>query len=259
MSFTIAVNVLEEEIEECTKFCTEKGLGIEITSFASPHKLEGNIEDSIRYHKKFTSQVKTVSFHGPFLDLYVTSPDPEIVEVCRKRHQKALDAAIELDSSLYIAHLNSIPIISNKTYMNNFVSRSAEFWKPFADKASENGIVIALENMWEKDPHLQLDVINTANHKSLKASFDNGHALVFSQVDASGWIEQLGDHLAHCHLHDNDMKYDHHWPISKGKEHWDTLIQALKENAPKTAIVLESDTFEANKESFKELKSLLNE
>ena len=62
--------------------------------------------------------------------------------------------------------------------------------------------------------------INTVGDElqSLKASFDNGHALVFSTVCAADWIETLGADLYHCHLHDNDGEVDRHNAIGSGKE-----------------------------------------
>ena len=47
----------------------------------------------------------------------------------------------------------------------------------------------------------QQQVLEAANHPHLKASFDNGHALLFSHVPAADWIKELGSDLAHCHLH----------------------------------------------------------
>lgn len=258
MDFSIALNVVENELDACTAFCKENGLGIELTTFAYPQNLDQGFEEKIKHYKKVVPQLDFISLHGPFLDLFVTSPDPAIVEVCTKRHKTALNAAIELGADIYVAHLNSIPLISNQTYRDTFVQKAAEFWLPLADKAKKHNITIVLENMWEPDPYFQKEVVAKANHSSLKASFDNGHALVFSRKSAMYWIQELGEYLVHCHLHDNDSKYDHHWPIGEGKEDWEELAKAILKYAPEAAMVVESDSFNKNKKSLKKLRKLLD-
>ncbi len=62
------------------------------------------------------------------------------------------------------------------------------------------------------------DIVFKANHPHLKTPFDNGHALVFSQIPAKGWIEHLGLSLFHYHLHDNSGEIDEHEVIGTGRE-----------------------------------------
>lgn len=250
----IVLNLLEEELDAGTDFCRREGLGAEITSFAHPAGLDENLDARLQRHVQAVEGLERITFHGPFLDLYVTSPDPGIVEVCERRHRAALDAAGKIGASLYVAHLNSLPLIRNASYRDRFARAAADFWLPFADEAGERGITIVLENMWEPTPELQRHVIDEAAHPHLKASLDNGHALVFSDVPAQRWIETLGENLAHCHLHDNDGAYDHHWPVGDGIEDWPAYWQALETSAPDAVVVLESDRLEANQRSLKRIR-----
>lgn len=250
----IVLNVLEEELDAGADFCRREGLGVEITSFAFPAGLDVHLGSRLQQHVEAVEGLEQIKFHGPFLDLYVTSPDPCIVEVCERRYRAALDAAAEIGASLYVAHLNSLPLIRNTSYRDRFARAAADFWLPFADEAGGRGITIVLENMWEPTPELQRQVIDEAAHPHLKASFDNGHALVFSDVPAPRWIETLGEHLAHCHLHDNDGAHDHHWPVGEGIEEWPAFWHALETSAPGAVVVLESDRLEANQQSLKRVR-----
>jgi sugar phosphate isomerase/epimerase len=254
MNPPLVLNVLEEELDAATAFCRHEGVGVEITSFAFPSSLENGLQARIARHAEATDGLARVTFHGPFLDLYVTSPDPAIVEVCRRRHRAALRAAGEIGATLYVAHLNALPHIRTTSYRDRFVRAAAEFWLPFADEAGERGITIVLENMWEDGPELQRRVVEEAAHPHLKASFDNGHALVFSDVSAPTWIETLGDHLAHCHVHDNDGTYDRHWPIGDGGENWPAFWAALEAFAPQAVVVLECDRLAANQRSLERVR-----
>lgn len=192
--------------------------------------------------------------HGPFLDLVATSLDPAIVAVSRQRHQTSLDAAVQIGATLYVAHTNYAPMIRNPSYRKNWAKRMLDFWLPLADKAGENGITVCLENLWEPDPSIQAELIEVGKHPHLRASFDNGHALVFSQVPSSAWVETLGGSLAHCHLHDNGGEQDEHKSVGNGKEHWQSLLAALARFSPQAVMVAESDDLERNKLSIGRLR-----
>ena len=100
-------------------------------------------------------------------------------------------------------------------------------------------------------------VVQEAGHPGLKASFDNGHALMFSDAPAREWVDVLGDYLAHCHLHDNDGQYDQHLPIGQGIEDWPILLDALHAIESDPLIVLESDQFDQNVTSLESIRLLL--
>lgn len=246
---TLAINALEDELAPAADFCRREGLGLEVTAFAFPAGLDKDFDARVNRHTRAVHGITPVSLHGPFLDLYPASADPAVVAVASRRHERALDAAVALGASVYVAHLSSIPLIRNQRYRDRFVEATADFWKPFAEWAGERGVTIVLENLWEVGPELQQDVIQLTGHPSLKASFDNGHALVFSDRPARAWIETLGSDLRHCHLHDNDGAHDRHWPLAHGREDWNGLFRSLDRHTPQALIVLESDRLGANQES----------
>ena len=253
----LAVNALEEELDSVASFCRTEGIGMEVTAFAFPTALDDGYDNRVRVHAQSVDGIEPVAFHGPFLDLYATSMDPAIVAVCRDRHQQAIEAAAEIGASIYVAHLNFLPLIKNRRYRDRFVDAAVDFWIPFADKAASHGITIVLENLWEPDPTVQKQVVESADHKALKASFDNGHALVFSEHSAAEWIRVLGDDLLHCHLHDNHGKADDHYPVGNGVEDWSALFAALNEFAHDALVVLESDKLDLNRKSLAAVRELL--
>lgn len=253
----LAVNAVEEEIPEAAAFCREEAVGLEVTAFAYPENLDRGFQARLAEHVETLRGVDPVLCHGPFLDLYPASPDPEIVAVARDRHEQALRAAAAMDARVYVAHLNSIPLIRDRAYRERFVKASAGFWSEMADRAGRSATTIVLENMWEREPELQKQVVAEADHPHLKASFDNGHALVFSSRDATEWITVLGDDLAHLHLHDNDGSYDEHRPVGEGTEDWDALVGAWREHAAEAVLVAECDRLEANRRSLAALRERL--
>ncbi len=253
----LGINALEEELVSVAETCRREGIGIEVTAFAFAKDLDEGLKARIKRHAKAVEGIQPLSSHGPFVDLYVSSSDPEIVRVCRERHTRALEATSAIGASIYIAHLNSLPMIRIPRYLDRFVPATSEFWAPFAREAEKTGMTIALENLWESGPELHRRVMEEVGSPALKASFDNGHALVFSDVPASDWIEVLGEELAHCHLHDNYGDRDEHLVVGQGNEDWPALLGSLVRHAPDAFVVMENDSLEPNLRSLDVARELL--
>lgn len=258
MSDKIAINALENELADAAAFCRERGLGLEVTAFAFPDGLDRDFERRIETHQNYVEGIAPLTFHGPFLDLYPASVDAAVVEVARDRHERALEAAHALGARVYVAHVGSIPLIRNPRYRDHFVGATVDFWLPFAEQAQNSGMVIALENLWEATPELQRDIVQQAENPGLRASFDNGHNLVFGEVSSAAWVARLGESLVHCHLHDNDGSEDQHLPVGKGSEDWSALLSAIRSHAPRAIVVLESDSLEQNQVSLEAVGRLMD-
>lgn len=125
-----------------------------MTAFAYPSNLDDDYRGRVRRHVAALEGVSPVLCHGPFLDLYPTSPDPKVVAVARERHERARDAAGAVGARIYVAHLNSLPLIRNREYRQRFATAAAEFWSAVADRASASDTTIVLENLWERGPEL---------------------------------------------------------------------------------------------------------
>jgi len=254
----LAINTVSEELQSSAEYCRKEGIGIELSDFAYPCNLDRDPKNFIGKHIGFTGGIKPLSCHGPYFELNVVSFDEAIKNVCRQRHRQALDAARRIGIDTYVTHTNFNPLIRQLSYRDKFADRFLDFWLPFADEASKSNIVIVFENHWESGPEIQAEIIRKANHPGIKASFDNGHALIFSALPAVDWIEILAGDLYHCHLHDNNGEFDQHNAIGTGKEDWKNLIKALRNYAPNAILVAESDHLSENKISIDKLRSLLN-
>ncbi len=251
----LAINTVGEELEESAAFCKSEGIGIEITDFFFPKNLDRDLAPRIERHKKAVDRIVPLVSHGPGFELVVVSIDSAIVDVCRRRHLAALAATIEVGASYYIAHTNFTPLIKNPSYRKSWNRQTLDFWLPFADEAGKHNIIICLENLWEPVPEIQAELISAGNHPNLRATFDNGHPLVFSNVPSSQWVATLGPMIAHCHLHDNLGEYDEHKPVGEGKEEWEKLLTAIVQYCPQAILVTESDRLDYNKVSIERLRN----
>jgi sugar phosphate isomerase/epimerase len=254
----LAINTIGDELEAAAAFCRSEQLGLEITDFAFPSILDENVNTRIDRHKEALAGISLISSHGPFFEMIAASRDKAIVSVVRDRHSAALTASIEIGAVYYVAHTNFNPLIRDPSYRKGWTERTLEFWLPFADKAGKENVTICLENVWEPVPDIQAELIAAGNHPHLRATFDNGHVLVFSRIPAVKWIETLGPALAHCHLHDNFGERDEHNAVGQGNEDWPELITALKRHSLSAVLVAESDRFEHNKLSIERLRNFIN-
>jgi len=252
----LAIHTIGDELEASAAFCRSEGIGIEVTDFAFPANLDGDMVGRIARIARAVEGIKPVICHGPFYDLVVTSLDPAIVEVARLRHRAALAASREVGAGFYIAHTSFTPMIRNPFYSENWPARMLDFWLPMADEAGRHNIVICLENIWEPEPDTQAELIAAGGHPHLRASFDNGHVLVFSPHSSSYWVSVLGEAIAHSHLHDNAGEVDEHKPVGEGIENWPELLEALGTHAPQAILVAESGELVNNKLSLERLRKL---
>ena len=254
----LAIHTIGEDLEASAGFSRSEGIGLEVTDFAFPEVLDGDLEARTARVAGAVEAIRPLVSHGPFYDLVVTSPDPAIVEVARRRHRAALEATARIGAGYYVAHTSFTPVIRNPFYRDNWQQRMLDFWLPFADEAGRHGIIICLENIWEPGPETQAGLIAAGGHPHLKASFDNGHTLVFSERKSGEWVKVLGDAMAHCHLHDNSGEVDEHRPVGEGIEDWPQLMAALCEYAPDAVLVAESGDLADNRSSLETIMGLLS-
>lgn len=251
----LAISTVGDELEAAAELCRSEGVGLEVQDFAYPENLDNDPSKRIHRHTEAVKNIAPLIVHGPCFDLMASSIDPAVVAVTKNRHDTALAAARTIGAKWYVAHTNYNPLIRNASFRKNWTGRMLNFWLPIADEAGKAGIVICLENLWEPTPDIQAELVTTGNHPHLKASFDNGHALVFSSESSSRWVETLGSMMAHCHLHDNSGELDEHKPVGEGKENWPELVKALRDHAPQAVVVAESESLVDNKLSLQRLRT----
>jgi sugar phosphate isomerase/epimerase len=254
LSNPVSFNVKDTELLSVRDCCVRLGAGIHLTRFFDSSFLDGDINPYIAYLKTELRDIKRISVHSPFMDLIPSSSDKLVKEAARKRHEKALWASFALGAESYIVHTGYNPLIRHEKYDNTFTDRLLSFWLPFADACMQNNLTICFENIWDKSPSILLDIVTKANHPNIKALFDNGHALIYSDFPSSVWIESLKDHLCGYHLHDNDGINDSHLPLGGGIEDIEALIDSIKKHTPNAHIILECAKLSENLSSYALLK-----
>jgi sugar phosphate isomerase/epimerase len=228
----IFLTVNDEHFHNGLKFCTEYGINLEIETFSKPHILNGDLD---RHIEKYRSGLEgfngRISMHGPFHDLYSASADSLIREACKKRYVQSVKIAEKLNMELVIFHFNFIPFIKVKDFRSRWTKMAVDFWKEFDKEISGTDITVAIENLWEPDPDLIIEVLDKVGSDRFKVCFDAGHCSLFSEISLKNWIDRLGDYLYYVHVHNNSGEFDEHLPLHKGKIDYNDFFTYLKKSS----------------------------
>lgn len=254
MADCVLLSASHKNITACTAIAAQHpGLGVEMMTFAFPDMLDGNWESQIPVYRDLLAPVRAnhgrLTLHGPFMDLPAGSPDAQISRVVADRHRHAIHIAAQLGAEIVILHANYIAQITTEDYRRGWHKRNLAFWKPIADEAAASGVTIAIENMWEFDPHIIGDMLGDLDHPALRACVDVGHAHLFSRVPFATWLEVMGPFIVHAHVNNNDGHVDVHRALTDGVLDYEPLLTALRALPQPPSFTLEMDSVEDMVES----------
>ena len=191
------------------------------------------------FHKKS----KTVTIHGPFIDLNAGSPDAAIRRVTRQRLEQLLEL-VPLFRPLSVVCHAGYETNHYAYFKESWSAYSLELWSWLADQLAELGTRLMLENVYEDGPQDIHFLFENLKNRNVGFCLDIGHASAFSQTRLEIWLETLGPYLGHLHLHDNNGSWDDHLALGSGSIELDVLFDYFKNKKYTSPIV----TLEPHKE-----------
>ena len=216
------------------------GVGLELQMFALPGSYNERTEaDMKRYAAGLRGFAGPLTFHAPYIDLSVISPDSYIRDYSMKLFVFALDTALKLGAEILVVHSGYNPLIAFKKYREEFAVDFVDAIAPFIKQAAQNGLTICVENIFESTPDIVLGIVEKAASPNVKVCFDVGHANIFTSIDIHEWGEILGEHIGYVHLHDNDGVYDDHLPPGEGNIDIESVLSGLARPENKPGIGIE--------------------
>jgi sugar phosphate isomerase/epimerase len=96
-----------------------------------------------------------------------------------------------------------------------------------------------LENVYETDPEIFLEVLDRVKAPNLQVCFDVGHLLAFSTGDFPRWLKALAPVIGQLHLHDNHGDHDTHLALGAGKVPLQEVLDYLAAAGRRPLITLE--------------------
>lgn len=232
------------------------GIGVELQDFTWPDALDVGWEENItKYKKTLESFSNILSLHGPFLDLKPVSPDKIIREVSFNRYLTALTIGKELDVDYIIFHSQINPWLNEPRIKEINNNLNKEFWRDILKKIDGFNGTILIENIFENDPILLKELIDTINLPNIKICLDIGHAKLRTNKDLENWVKILKDHIEYIHLHWNNGLYDQHSrPSDENIKYIKSLLEEYSLN-PIIALEYKADNLQ---EEINRVKNIFN-
>lgn len=211
--------------DEAIDWALRRGLGLEYNGLVMLNPIGQGDLDAIRAEAFFS---RITSLHGPFFDLIPASSDPEVRDLALRRMTRALDAAEALGQRRMVFHTGWMP----KTYPDElWLSNSLSFWRELGQKMP-GSCEVYLENVYEGDPRLLVQLLDSLGDGRFGACLDLGHVNVNSGLNPRAWIDALGTRIGHVHLHNNYGRNDDHNGLDRGSLEMAPLLAALVDACP---------------------------
>lgn len=185
----------------------------------------------------------STTIHAPFLDLNPGAIDVTIRDATRKRFHQLFQVAELLRPKVMVFH----PGFDELRYGDNrlaWLKNSVAFWEEFIPKAQKLGCIIAVENIFEKEPSTLHGLLEAIDDPFFRHCFDVGHWNMFTSVSMDEWFAALGPYIAEVHIHDNYGRADEHLPLGEGVIDFKKFFALLKQYAPDAVKTLEAHTVE---------------
>lgn len=187
------------------------GIGLEMQDFVKPDLLDEGWEKRTKeYQKILDGFSNTLSLHGPFLDLKPVSPDRKIRKASYDRYLLTLTIGKELNADYIIFHSQISPWIKEPTIKELTNRLNKKFWNEILDEVKDYKGKILIENIFEDDPNIIKELVDTINLPNVKICLDIGHAILESNISLEDWIKVLNKRIEYIHLHWNHGIYDQH-------------------------------------------------
>lgn len=186
---------------------------------------------------------RATTIHAPFLDLNPGALDSSIREVARHRLEQTLKAAEYLKPKVIVVH-PGFDELHYGDHRDAWLANSIDFWSSLVPVARTIGTVLAVENIFDKNPTNIRALLDAVDDPCLRHCFDIGHFHIFGDVSLDEWFEQLGSFVVETHLHDNHGKSDEHLPVGEGTVNFGRYFPLLERDAPTAVRTIEAHNTE---------------
>lgn len=220
----LQLGMLPKDLSDAEKFKLAKECGFE--------GVEGYPMDDLEAARRLGSlareagvPIHSIVYGGwgaPFSD-----PDPKVIEKGLAGMETALRSAKALGAETVLL----VPAIVTETVgYGDAYKRSQEHIRKLLPLAEQLGIIIAVENVWNKfllSPLEFVRYVDEFDSPWLKAYFDVGNVIIYGY--SQDWIRTLGKRIVKIHLKDFKRKGYQWTNLLEGDVNWKQVRRALDE------------------------------
>ena len=196
-----------------------------------------------------------VTFHSPFMDLRPGALDDKIRQTSIDRIKQVFEVAPYFHPLKVVCH----PSYDDRYYVSCddlWLENSVQSWTQIAALAGDVGTILALENVYEKEPNILRRLFELLPADNICFCFDTGHFNVFSHAPLSAWLAEMGKYVGHLHLHDNYGRTDEHLPVGCGTFPFIQFFETLRTIKAKPTLTLEAHSREGLFQSINNIKDM---
>lgn len=179
------------------------------------------------------------TLHAPFQDFNPGSSKRRGRKAAHKIATQSLQLAEKLGAKRVVFH-PGLGYDYTAKELALWLKNSLEFWPEFLAHAAAINTVICIENIYEGEPEVFVELLGALNSPNLGHVFDIGHWNIFSSRNLSDWLTVTAPWLKHIHLHDNHGERDEHLAIGHGYVPFSTLFAWLKKSGQNPTMTLEN-------------------
>lgn len=219
------IHIPYNRIAEHLGFIRDHKLDLEI--YFGSLALDSLSKDDITNLKSLLDYHPSLSLHAPFMDLSPGAVDSKVRMATMERFSHVLDIAEILRPGIVVFH-SGYEKWKYALNVDLWLEKSLETWLPVNKKASEIGVKIAIENIFEDEPSNLKLLMEKMNSDNFGVCFDTGHFNLFSKRPIDEWMDSLSLFIIEIHLHDNDRTSDQHVPMGEGTFDFIRFFRLLK-------------------------------
>ncbi len=251
MADRVLLSASPENLDACIALAEERGLGIELMTFSHPGLLDGDWRETVAAYRPLLRNIAGgLTMHGPYFDLAPGSIDARVNQLTYERYRQALQIAGHIEARIVVFHANFIAAIRTEEYRRSWQERNIIFWSLLAEEAQRQGVVIAIENMWEYDPDIIGAILRQIEHTHLRACLDVGHAHLYSSIPFATWLARLAPYIIHTHINNTPGNLmDNHQGLHHGVLDYTTILPKLRVLPHRPSFTLEMDDIALMRES----------
>lgn len=199
-----------------------------------------------------------LTIHGPYAELNPGSLDERVRLLTVERYHLAFRIASYLKPKAMVLH-GGYSERKFKGDIQGWLDKSLKTWPQFIREAERLSMVIAVENIFDKDPLALRSLMEKIPSPRLGICIDSGHLNVFSAVPMEEWFKSLGPYVAEVHMHDNKGAGDEHLPIGEGAIDFRLFLGYISAYCPVPIFTIEPHGEEMLKRGIKAAEELLKE
>jgi sugar phosphate isomerase/epimerase len=198
-----------------------------------------------------------LTLHAPFMDLNPGADEPLVRSATQVRFRQLLDVAALLKPRAAVFHAGYFKWrYGGQT--DGWLKNSIDTWQMVMERATAIKMRVAVENVFDEDPHALRLLIDSIKSPDFGWCFDTGHVNLFSKVPLETWFESLGKHLVEVHLHDNDGTADAHRALGQGAIDFENVFSLMSRTAARPVFTIEARSTDDAKISLDRVKSLIS-